>query len=158
MADRETHLAILERFRAANKNFEAIDGAGLERLADCAMDVSFQPNTAIIKQGQTAKTLYLIVRGSVRVLTEGKPEPIEIARLGAGSFFGEMGVLNDEPRTASVVAIDDVRCLAFDKPELMAVLEDYPKVLHALGSVGVVRAGHLADIVGSDSDTPDGSA
>ena len=150
--DKVTVLAILERFRAANKDFAAIDAHGLGRLAEVAMDVSFQPNTAIIRQGQTAKTCYVIVRGTVRVMTDAKPEPTEVARLGPGSFFGEMGVLNDEPRTASVVAVDEVRCLAFDKAGLLSVLEDYPKILHALGTVGVVRAGHLADAQAADFD------
>lgn len=145
-----TVLSILERFRAANQHFASLDVHGLGRLAEVAMDVSFRPNTAIIKQGQTAKTFYIIVRGSVRVVTESSSGPTEIAQLNAGSFFGEMGVLNDEPRAASVISMDEVRCFAFDKAALMAVLEDYPKVLHALGSVGVVRAGGLADVLASD--------
>ena len=148
MSDAVAIFTILQRFKAANPMFAALDEPGLRLLSEAAMDVSFQPETAIIKQGQTAKTFYIIVRGRVRVVADGN----EVARLGPGNFFGEMGVMNDEPRTASVIALEDVRCLAFDKAALMGALEAYPKVLHALAAVGVERAGKLADVQAGDFD------
>src|SRR5262245_59251365 len=131
----------LERFRASSKLFASLDAAGLERLAKVAKPVAFKPNDTIVNKGEAADTFYVIVQGGARVVTDGREEDKEVARLGPGNFFGEMGILNDEPRTATVRAIGDVHCLVFEKEALLGILHDYPQVMHALGSIGVERAG-----------------
>jgi CRP-like cAMP-binding protein len=133
-------------FVAKAKPFASIDAAGIEKLAAIAQEASFQPNETIVEQGAAANVLYVVVKGGVRVITDGRDEDHEVARLGAWQFFGEMGILNDEPRAASVRAIGDTRCLTFDKRALLPILEEYPKVLHSLGALGVERAAKLADI------------
>lgn len=92
-----------------------------------------------------ARIFYMIVQGGVRVVAEHGAEGTEVARLGSGQFFGEMGILNEEPRSASVRAIGETRCLLFEKGPLLAVLQHYPQVLHALANVSVERAGKLED-------------
>lgn len=92
-----------------------------------------------------SRLFYIIVQGGVRVVAEAA-DAAEVARLGAGQFFGEMGILNEEPRSASVRAIGETRCLLFDKTPLLAILEDYPQILHGLGAVSVQRASKLSEI------------
>lgn len=135
----------VERFKTLTKLFSTLDAKGVERLASIAQSASYKPNDLIIGVGQPADTFYVIVQGGVRVIAKGKDEGKEVARLAAGQFFGEMGILNDEPRTADVRAIGDVICLVFAKDEFLAVLEDYPQIMHTLGAVGVERAGKLVD-------------
>jgi len=135
----------VERFKTLSKLFSTLDAPGVERLVAIAKATSYPPNETIVAVGQAADTFYVIVHGGVRVVAVGKDEGKEVARLGPGQFFGEMGILNDEPRTADVRAIGEVHCLVFEKAGFLAVLEDYPQILHTLGAVGVERAGKLVD-------------
>ena len=135
----------VERFKTLSKLFSTLDASGVERLVSIAKAAAYKPNQVIVGVGQTADTFFVIVHGGVRVVAVGKDQGKEVARLGAGQFFGEMGILNDEPRTADVRAIGEVQCLVFEKAGFLAVLEDYPQILHTLGAVGVERAGKLVD-------------
>lgn len=137
--------ADLDRFKQNSKLFSLMDEAGIERMAKAAMVTTFRPSAVIIKEGERGSIFYLIVTGGVRVMTEGLDEPKEVARLGAGQFFGEMAVLNDEPRTASVMAIGETKCLAFQKDAVLQILQDYPKIHQVLGLVGLKRAEQLID-------------
>lgn len=136
----------LERFKSNSKLFSLMDEAGIHRLANIATSVSFTPAAQVISEGELGTSFYLIVTGGVRVAVESLDGPKEVARLGPGAFFGEMAVLNNEPRTASVVAIGDLRCLEFEKAAVLEVLTDYPRVREILGVVGLRRAEHLLDV------------
>jgi len=134
-----------DRFRTLSKLFSTLDETGVERLVAIATSAKYIPNDTIVAVGQAADTFYVVVHGGVRVVAVGKEEGKEVARLGPGQFFGEMGILNDEPRTADVRAIGEVHCLVFEKDPFLAVIEDYPQIMHTLGAVGVERAGKLVD-------------
>lgn len=138
--------AELERFKANSKLFSLMDDAGIHRLSSIASSVTFTPAAMVISEGELGTSFYLIVTGGVRVNVDSLDGPKEVARLGPGAFFGEMAVLNSEPRTASVVAIGELRCLEFEKEAVLAVLADYPRVREILGVVGLRRAEHLLDV------------
>lgn len=138
-------LAELQRIVAASALFSVMDARGVQRLADIARPEVFRPNETIVQEGAMSRLFYIIVQGGVRVVAEAA-DAAEVARLGAGQFFGEMGILNEEPRSASVRAIGETRCLLFDKTPLLAILEDYPQILHGLGAVSVQRASKLSEI------------
>lgn len=138
-------LAELQRFAAASSVFRVLDAEGVRQLAQIARVEAYHPNDTIVQEGAMARIFYMVLQGGVRVVSEGGAEGTEVARLGAGQFFGEMGILNDEPRAASVRAIGETRCLLFEKAPLLSVLQRYPQVLHALGNVSVERAGRLED-------------
>lgn len=137
--------ADLERFKANSKLFSLLDAAGIERLARVAKPAAFAASDAVIREGERGNTFFLLLSGTVRVITEGLDEAKEVARLGPGQFFGEMAVLNDEPRTASVFAVGAVRCLGFEKHDVLSLLQDYPKIRQVLGLVGLKRAEQLID-------------
>lgn len=63
--------------------------------------------TVIVREGTADKWAYQIVRGRAEVYTERAGKRVVLARLGPGQFFGEMGLVMDAPRTASVLATDD---------------------------------------------------
>ncbi len=138
-------LAELEHFKANSKLFSLMDEPGTRRLAAIAKSITFQPAQKIIGEGDVGNTFYLIVSGGVRVSVEAAAGDKELARLGPGAFFGEMAVLNNEPRTATVAAIAEVSCLEFEKEGVLAVLADYPRVREVLGVVGLRRAEALID-------------
>jgi cAMP-dependent protein kinase regulator len=83
--------------------------------------------TEIIRQGDPADTFYIILEGLVEVvktLPDGRE--IHIARLAAGSYFGEIGIMENQQRMASVRALSDVRLVAFDRETFNGWLADSP--------------------------------
>lgn len=133
----------LERFKANSKLFKLMDDPGIARMAAIAVPKRVPPGTTIIREGELGEHFYLITHGGVRVHIDGLDGEKEVARLGAGAFFGEMAVLNNEPRTASVTTIGDTVFLEFSKEPVLSVLQDYPKVKELLGVIGIKRAENL---------------
>jgi branched-chain amino acid transport system substrate-binding protein len=96
----------------------------------------FQSHEMIVKQGDRGNSLFIIVEGvvSVQVLTEeGKNK--EVARLGAGNFFGEMALLTGEDRTATVVALVDTSLFELTKNDIKPLIEEQPEVSEMISKV-----------------------
>lgn len=72
-------------------------------------------NTVIIKQGEEAFFAYLIQSGSVSVYKEKDGETVELAQLGMGEICGEMALINEELRSASVKAIEDCNLIVITR-------------------------------------------
>ncbi len=96
----------------------------LDRLAEATTEFEFAAGAPIVQQGQVGNGLYIVVSGSVRIVAGTD----DLARLGPGDFFGELSVIDQQPRTASAYAADETICLALASWDLMAVLEQDPHV------------------------------
>lgn len=99
--------------------FEGISAESMSRLAAVAGEQEFAPGQFIVRQGQVGTGLYLVVDGSVSVLRGAE----ELATLGAGEFFGELSVIDQRPRNASVQATEPTTVLAIASWDLLALLE-----------------------------------
>lgn len=86
-----------------------------ERLAHALQSESFAPGVEIIREGDVSDRFYLIRSGQVRVTEAGVFRRDE----GAGDFFGEIGLLRDVPRTATVTAQTDVEVLAMERDDFL---------------------------------------
>jgi serine/threonine protein phosphatase PrpC/CRP-like cAMP-binding protein len=75
------------------------------------------PGTLLLEEGAPSADMFILAGGSVEVLKAGQV----IARRGAGEFFGEMGLLDNAPRSASVRAVERRRALAIGRKELLAL-------------------------------------
>ena len=83
----------------------------------------------MVKQGDSGVGLYMIVSGKVKILKETiNGETLEIAVQGPGDFFGEMTVLDNAPRSASVIAIENTECLLLTSWDFRARLEVHPEI------------------------------
>jgi len=103
--------------------FKDIPGEDLARVAEIATEVPFEKDERIITEGEMGDCLYLVLEGSVRVLAGEQ----EVACLGEKQCFGEMAILDSEPRSASVDACEDVFLLKItqdDFYEMMAERSD----------------------------------
>jgi CRP-like cAMP-binding protein len=100
----------------------------LERLAGLATEASMPAGTAIVREGDTADAVYVLADGEVEVTAHGEAGLDErtIRDMTAPSYFGEIGVLERIPRTATVTAITDVRVLHLDGGVLLDVLTSAP--------------------------------
>jgi peroxiredoxin 2/4 len=106
------------------KVFPDLAGPELESLAEQAEKLTFADGDAIVAEGDAADRFFVIAQGEVAV-TRRTPEgeEIELATLSTGQFFGEVGILAETRRTATVRAIGDVELLALSWQEFQASLE-----------------------------------
>src|SRR6185503_5328392 len=106
------------------KVFPDLAGIELESLADHAEKVTFADGDTIVAEGDAADRFFVIAKGEVTV-TRRTPEGKEIAlaTLGPGQFFGEVGILAETRRTATVRAVGDVELLALSWKEFQETLE-----------------------------------
>ena len=109
---------------AAAPLFAEVDAAGMDRIAEQAVEVEFAADHVIARQGEIGTGLFVVVDGAVRVVRDGQ----ELARLGPGDFFGEMSVIDGLPRVAQVVAVEPTRCLALASWEFERLVVDHPTI------------------------------
>jgi len=113
--------------------FKDLDDENLERLALACRTVSFPAATKIVKMGEPGHSLFLIATGSVRVVYPARSADFELARLHGGEFFGEMALLNEMPRSATVESVDEVELLVLEKDDFRRTIMESPSVaLHFL--------------------------
>jgi CRP/FNR family transcriptional regulator, cyclic AMP receptor protein len=107
--------------------FSSLDKRTLKRLEEQGTRRVYAPGESIIRQGAPASALYVIVHGKVRV-HEGGDDGKTIGELHAGDFFGELALIEDHPRTASVTAVEETDCVLFVTWEFTALLKEYPEM------------------------------
>ncbi len=108
--------------------FGDLDPATLGPVAERAIEVDFGAGRAIVRQGEVGTGFFLIVDGRARVIRDGET----VAELGPGDFFGELALLDGEPRMAAVTAETAVTCLAIASWEFEALLESQPGLAIAI--------------------------
>ena len=104
--------------------FQGISEESMARLAAVVGEQEFEPGQYIVLQGQVGTGLYVILEGQARVVRGTQ----EIARLEPPDFFGELSVIDQMPRNASVQAVQPTRCLALASWDLLDLLESDPKL------------------------------
>jgi CRP/FNR family transcriptional regulator, cyclic AMP receptor protein len=110
--------------------------AGLEnrvrrRLAQIGKRRTYGPGEAIVREGSTGTAIYIVLSGRARVERSGEV----LGSLRAGDFFGELALIEEHPRSASVVADDETECLLFPAWEFSALLDEHPEI-----AVPIMRA------------------
>ena len=113
---------------AACPLFRGVSPAGLAKLDGIATEVTFPAGHVIARQGEIGTGFFVIVDGSVRVVRDGAV----VARLGPGDFFGELSVLDGQPRTAMVAAETTTMCLAIASWDFEGALLANPAVALAI--------------------------
>ena len=107
-------------------------------------------------QGDSAADLYIVRSGTVRIVrTTDAGEIVELATLGAGEVFGEMGLFAPGPRSATAVASGEVEIEVIDRPAFLASIDD-PIVLQILEKMSerLRRMDEMLDIAHSADDPP----
>jgi tetratricopeptide (TPR) repeat protein len=111
-----------------------------EQFIAKARPATYSHGEAIIREGETGDTMYIVRQGTARVVTDIMGREVELALLGPGDFFGEVAFLTGRPRTASVVAMGEVELLEVDKPLLQETIDLNPLILDGLVELYHARA------------------
>ena len=96
-----------------------------------------RPDSAIVRQGEPADRFYLIVAGRVEVTQDGRTLRIE----GPGEFFGEIGLLRDVPRTATVTALDDCELVSLTREDFLGAVQGTDASMAAAYDIVTSRLG-----------------
>jgi len=108
--------------------FSGLTDRQLKSLAKTAKVVSFPADARVVKQGEPGIGLYLILSGETEVRKGGRA----LARLQPGQFFGEMTLLDEQPRSADVVAMAPTECAVLSRWEFWGFAKGEPDVLQAV--------------------------
>ena len=103
-----------------------IDESGYELLARGVHESSLPPGHVIIQEGDAGKHLFLLRRGKVRVYRTGGKGEVELMTLSTPRFFGEMSILEEMPRSASVQAVTPVDLLILPRVHFEMLAEQLP--------------------------------
>jgi CRP/FNR family cyclic AMP-dependent transcriptional regulator len=102
--------------------FAALPMRHLRRLARSSGVMHRDTGSTVVKEGAAGSVFFVILEGRVKVVRKGR----SIARLKAGDFFGEMALLDDHPRVASVVTEEPSRFLTLSAREFRVTVEEEP--------------------------------
>lgn len=112
--------------------FAGLDGEELAALADISLEKEYQPGEIVFEEKQIAHHLYVIVRGKVEVFRRPDSKEYPIAALGEKECFGEMAILDDEPRSASIRAVDPTLVLKIDRESFRELITERPQISFAI--------------------------
>lgn len=108
--------------------FAACSKKDLRRIVAAGDEASFKPGQTLIEEGQVGREAFIILKGAATVRRGGK----KIASVGAGSMVGELALLDNGPRTASVVCDTEVDVLAINQHHFHQTLREVPALMQKL--------------------------
>jgi CRP-like cAMP-binding protein len=108
--------------------FAALTERQLKSLAKTTKVVSFPANGRVVKQGEPGIGFYLILTGRAEVRQGART----LAQLGPGQFFGEMTLLDEQPRSADVVAVEPTECGVLSRWEFWGFAKGEPEVMQGV--------------------------
>ncbi len=108
--------------------FAEIEPAKLKLVAFMSERVGFDDGRFLCRQGDPADAAYLIIEGQADIILEGPGGPMIVATLGANDIVGEMAIVGDVPRNASVRAKGRMVALRIAKDPFMRMVREFPSM------------------------------
>jgi CRP-like cAMP-binding protein len=119
------HPKDMTQFLAGVPLFHGLNKRHLNQLAKRFIPRDYKSGEVIVRQGKGGEGMFTILSGSAEALVETSDgEKTIVNTFGPGNFFGEVAMLDDGPRTASVVATADTECLVLTRSDFLAVLRN----------------------------------
>lgn len=119
------------------ERFSALSDAEVKKIAEMGTYVTVPEDWALMGEGTSSDKAYLLISGEVSVRRHGE----EVATLGPGEIFGEMGILDHKLRTATVVSKSRLECLHFTREQVEELEAKIPAFRSALEAAAQERAG-----------------
>lgn len=115
--------------------FAPLPGGSLEHLATRLVPLRVESGTVVVREGDAGDRFYIVAEGTLEVSQVGAP----IGELGQGGYFGEIALLRDTVRTATVTAQTDVVLYALDRDDFLAAVTGHPQSAEAAETVMSAR-------------------
>ncbi len=105
----------------------------LERVTEISRERAYPRNSVILFEDDPGDALYVVAQGQVKVVLIGEDgREVILSVLGEGEFFGEMALIDDEPRSAHVIAMNDSTLLVIRREDFQGILRQTPSIALAL--------------------------
>jgi len=136
------------RLLRASFLFKELDDHEIETLGSAANFGSLNGREELFHQGSVGSQLYVVVRGRLKVLTTS-PDGDEIVFniVGPGEVLGELAILNEAPRSATVRAIEVCEFLSLNRRDLLSFLQSHPTAGLKLAQVLAQRVSQLSELL-----------
>ena len=115
--------------------FAPLSDEEIEKLANASKSRIYAPGESIVRRGEEGHSMYVIIRGGVKVQIPENDYQKTIGTLRENDFFGEMSLLTGEPRTATVIATEESEVLRIDKEGLKPIFENNPTLVTAVSEL-----------------------
>jgi CRP/FNR family transcriptional regulator len=113
--------------------FETLSPPDLERVAHVAVPRSFRAHQVIFREGDASDTCYVVESGHARAVREHPDgRSIALAHFGPGDIFGELAMFDDERRSATIEAIEDVDAIAILGADMRRLLREHNEISYKL--------------------------
>ena len=113
--------------------FDGLTEEALEHLLQATTRKNYPKDTTLVAENEMGETLYMILTGRVKVTNIGPDgKEVILSVLGHGEFFGEMSLLDREPRSANVVTMEKTEMMLLRRKEFLNLLENNKEILSRL--------------------------
>jgi len=109
-----------------------LDRKTIKRLAEQGKERTYEAGEAIVHQGDPASAIYFLLSGRVRIEHEADGQTTVLGELVPYAFFGELALIEQTPRTASVIAVEATTCYLLLAWEFTALLKEFPAMSDVL--------------------------
>jgi small-conductance mechanosensitive channel/CRP-like cAMP-binding protein len=133
-----------EQVLAAVDIFASLSDQQRRTIATRARTVVYANGETIVREGQAGQSMFVVASGRVAVVLQASGK--EVAVIEKGGYFGEMSLLTGEPRTASVLAREDVSVLEIDADVFRELAEENPHAIEQVGVAAATRRTQLEEI------------
>jgi CRP/FNR family transcriptional regulator, cyclic AMP receptor protein len=123
---------IAERILREASVLSGVDDRILQRLAQRGTRRMYRPGDVMMRQGDRVSSLYVVLRGRVTISRAEGGKVTTLGEVGRGGFFGEMALIEEQPSTATVTALEPTECLLIVAWQFTALMHEYPSVTEAL--------------------------
>ena len=108
---------------------QSLSETQLEQLAAGSVRKNFPKGRTIVSEGEPSQSLYILLSGRAKVQrSDSEGKEVILAVLGSGEFFGEMSLIDDAPRSASVITLESCDFMALNKDSFKSMLIQSPEV------------------------------
>lgn len=124
--------------------FQGLSVSELAAIASVVEEVDYPAGEIIIKEGTSGENLYLMINGEVSVIKDlGDINEVEMDRMTAGDYFGEMALFEDSVRSASIRTEKSSAFMVLHKQEFKEIVREYPQIALEICKVLIGRIRHL---------------
>lgn len=114
---------------------------------------SFRPGEVVIEEGTKGTSAYIILSGAVEVIKRSGQREVPVATLGEGQVFGEMGLIEDRPRSATVRSLTELKVRSIDRDHFNELLKTKPSVLIPIMKSLFERLRQVSDMLAERAQT-----
>lgn len=109
--------------------FNSLEKEDLELLANATQEVTYPKGKTIISSEEIGSTFFIVKSGRVKVTAEAfGGREIVLTTLHPLAFFGEMSIIDGEPRSASIIALEETKLITMEREVFLRILHRYPQI------------------------------